>query len=150
MQQPQRSKKNLAQMDFLDYTMSQHQKALAARKGTAGTHSSFRIHLAADSGYWNRNERVPMSHSSFNNKKNIPKTAWDTIWYHDLWRNSFWMLALCPYYTHHHADFCIPEFQRQAVEMCWFESADSQMPPSDIASWIKPLYPLLNFKCFTG
>jgi hypothetical protein len=26
--------------------------------GTLGTHSTFRIHLAADSGHWNLNERV--------------------------------------------------------------------------------------------
>jgi hypothetical protein len=32
--------------------------------------------LAADSGHWNQNERVPMSQSSLNMRDNIPKTSW--------------------------------------------------------------------------
>jgi hypothetical protein len=63
-------------MDSLDYllyaTMSQHQKALASRMGTLETHSTFRIHLAADSGQSNQNERVPMGHSSLHKEGNIP------------------------------------------------------------------------------
>jgi hypothetical protein len=99
-------------MHFLDYlsffiscmmytaTMSQHQKALASQMDTLGTHSTFRINSAADSGHWNRNEKVPMSHSSLNNRDSIPKTA------------------------QHSADFYIPEFQRRAFELCSLESAD--------------------------
>jgi hypothetical protein len=46
------------------------------------------------------------------------------------------MLTLCPYCTQHCADSCIlqVDFQKQAFEMCWFESAqaDFQMLPSGI------------------
>ena len=129
---PQRSKYIFAQMNSVDYflsmtqtsmtqtwTMSQHQKALASIMGTLATHSTFRIHLAADEGHWNWNERVPMSHSSLNNhdslRDNIPKTSWEVCKYYmisSLWRNCFWMLALCQYCAQHHADSCILGFQR--------------------------------------
>jgi hypothetical protein len=62
-------------------TISQHQKALAPQMGMLGTHSTFRIHLAADSGHWNWNERVSMSHSSLNEGDNIPQTAWEVYTY---------------------------------------------------------------------
>jgi hypothetical protein len=60
-------------------TVSQHQRALAQRMGTLGTHSTLRIHLAADSGHWNRNKRMPRSYSSLDSKDKIPgpKTAWE-------------------------------------------------------------------------
>jgi hypothetical protein len=55
------------------------------------------------------------------------------------------MIALCQYCTQHHADFCIPEFQRQALEMCWFECADFQMSPSDIVETLKIFLANLKF-----
>jgi uncharacterized protein YmfQ (DUF2313 family) len=60
-------------------TMSQRQKAVAQRMGTLGTHSTLRIHLAADSGHWNQNERVPRSYNSLDSRDKIPgpKTAWE-------------------------------------------------------------------------
>jgi hypothetical protein len=54
-------------------TMSQHQKALASQIGMLGTQSTFRIHLAADSGHWNQNEKMPMSNISLKNRNNFPK-----------------------------------------------------------------------------
>jgi hypothetical protein len=55
------------------------------------------------------------------------------------------MLALCQYCAQHHADFCISEFQRLAFEMCWFESADFQMSPSDIEIELNMLLANLKF-----
>jgi hypothetical protein len=62
--------------------MSQHQEALASQMGMLGTQRTFRIYLAADSGHWNRNERMPMSHISLKNRNNFPKTAWDMCKYY--------------------------------------------------------------------
>jgi hypothetical protein len=39
------------------------------------------------------------------------------------------MIALCLYCAQPSADFCIPDFQRLAFEMCLFESADFQKYP---------------------
>jgi hypothetical protein len=50
--------------------------------GMLGTHRIFRIHLAADSGHWNQNERVPLSHSSLDNRDYIPKTVWEVCKYY--------------------------------------------------------------------
>jgi hypothetical protein len=55
------------------------------------------------------------------------------------------MLALCLYCTQHCADFCIPEFQRLAFKMCWFESADFRMSFSDIEIELNILLANLKF-----
>jgi hypothetical protein len=54
------------------------------------------------------------------------------------------MLALCQYCTQHCADFCISDFQRLALKMSWFDSADFQMPPSDISKNLNILLANLN------
>jgi hypothetical protein len=55
------------------------------------------------------------------------------------------MLALCLFFAQHHADFCIPDFQRLAFEMCWFENGDLQLSPFDIG--LK--HPFIKFKFLT-
>jgi hypothetical protein len=119
---------------------SQHQTVLASLMGTLGTHSTFsRIHLAADSGHWNWNERVSVSHSSSNNRDNFPKTAWD----------------VCKYYMSVHDIIICNETASECLQYAssspnivqisaflnsrdwllkWFslESADFQMSPSDM------------------
>jgi hypothetical protein len=54
------------------------------------------------------------------------------------------MLALCPYCAQHRTDFCIPEFERRAYDMSWFENVGFQMSPSDID--LKPEILLENLK----
>ena len=63
-------------------TTSQHQKALASRMGTLGTHITIRIHLAADSECLGAASRVSMSHSSHIPRDNIPKIAWEGFKYY--------------------------------------------------------------------
>jgi hypothetical protein len=47
------------------------------------------------------------------------------------------------------ADSCISNFQRRAFKMCWFESADFQMSPSDIELKLNILLSNLKFElCF--
>jgi hypothetical protein len=78
-----------------------------------------------------------MSQSSLNNRDNIPKTVWEVCKYYmilnlveKLLLNAALMMLTAPNIIS--AEFCIPDFQRQAFEMCWFESAHFQMPPSAI------------------
>jgi hypothetical protein len=52
----------------------------------------------------------------------------------------------CLYCGQHAADFCIPEFQRWAFEIYWFESADFQMSPSDIRIELNMLLAILKFQ----
>jgi hypothetical protein len=62
--------------------MPQHQEALAPQMAMSGTHSTFRVHLAADLKHWNHNETGSLktvSHCNFNFSDNIPKTAW-CVW----------------------------------------------------------------------
>ena len=61
---------------------AQHQKALASRMGTLGTHITIRIHLAADSECLGAASRVSMSHSSHIPRDNIPKIAWEVFKYY--------------------------------------------------------------------
>jgi hypothetical protein len=51
----------------------------------------------------------------------------------------------CSYCAQHRADFCIPEFQRLAFEMCWFESANFEMSPPDIEIKLIILFANLKF-----
>jgi hypothetical protein len=50
--------------------------------GMLGTHSSFRNHLATDSGHWNLNETVPRIYSSLNVRDNSLKTPWEVYKYY--------------------------------------------------------------------
>jgi hypothetical protein len=63
-------------MDFSDYLLydaySNHVTAAESFRNL----QHFQNPLAADSGQWNQNERVLMSHSSLDKRDNIPKTAW--------------------------------------------------------------------------
>ncbi len=52
---------------------TRHQKALASQMAMLGTHSTIRIHLAADSECLGAALRVSMRHSSLNVGDNIPK-----------------------------------------------------------------------------
>jgi hypothetical protein len=115
-------------------------------------HSTFRIHLAADSGHWNWNERVSMSHSSLNNRDNFPKTAWEVCKYYmislfvkKLLLHACSMSVLHPVLCRFlHSWILETGFWNVQVSKCWFSNASL-----DICSNIKNLFCLLlSFNCW--
>jgi hypothetical protein len=71
-------------------TMSQHQKALASRMGTLGFYSTFRIHLAADSGPGIEMKECLCATAALTREMTFPKLLGMrtyTMQYHNLSRN---------------------------------------------------------------
>ena len=139
VQRPQKSKLEhlLAQMDPWDYLLydayTDHitaSESFSITNGYMRTHSTFIIHLAADSEHWNWNEKCLGATAFSNSEITFPKlfeTCVNTTWYHKLWRNCFWMFALCRYCAQNRPDSWIPGFQKKDFEMyqfgyCWFSN----------------------------
>jgi hypothetical protein len=73
----------------------------------------------------------------------FPKLLWrcantTSSWYHDLWRNYFWMPALRLYSKQDYADSCrFLNFRGWILKCVNLDSADFQMSPSKFWRWIK-------------
>ncbi len=131
MQQPQRSKTLLAQMDSLDYLLHNWYRDLI----TASESFIFSIkngfmctsqHLRKFMITWQLIQsagikmkeclRATAALKTETTLQKLLERCENTTQHHNLWRNCFWVLALCLYCAHNGADSCIPGFQRLTFE----------------------------------
>ena len=128
----QRSKQLLPQTEYFHYLLNHAYTGLIKASESVMTSNGYvrySQNLQNPLCCWSRAPwlkwRVSKGHSNLLSEITSPNLfgrCANTKWFHNLWRDCSWMLALCPYWTHQLCKFSISEFNSSDFEMCQFGS----------------------------